>query len=125
LFSPVGGVTAAFAAAALMPSANDRSSAVRAFLETHVAPALAKLDQHPVEVQLEMLNCAQGAFVARAASLAKAQHRASLRAAREEDAGDTKTTGVVSTKEERFEEEARPPVADAVPRGKRGRGGKR
>lgn len=125
LFSPVGGVTAAFAAAALMPSANDRSSAVRAFLETHVAPALAKLDQHPVEVQLEMLNCAQGAFVARAASLAKAQHRASLRAAREENAGDTKTTGVVSTKEERFEEEARPPVADAVPRGKRGRGGKR
>jgi hypothetical protein len=122
LFSPVGGVTAAFAAAALMPSANDRSSAVRAFLETHVAPALARLDQHPVEVQLEMLNCAQGAFVARAASLAKAQHRASLRAAREENAGDTKTTGPVSTKEERFEEEARPPVADAVPRG---RGGKR
>jgi hypothetical protein len=125
LFSPVGGVTAAFAAAALMPSANDRSSAVRAFLETHVAPALARLDQHPVEVQLEMLNCAQGAFVARAASLAKAQHRASLRAAREENAGDTKTTGTVSTKEAFVEAEARPPVADAVPRGKRGRGGKR
>ena len=116
LFSPVGGVTAAFAAAALMPSAGDRSSAVRAFLETHVAPALAALDAHPVETQLEMLNCAQGAFVARAASLAKAQHRASLRAARE-DADENR--------EKDAEEEARPPPADAVPRGKRGRGGKR
>ena len=126
LFSPVGGVTAAFAAAALMPSAGDRSSAVRAFLETHVAPALARLDQHPVETQLEMLNCAQGAFVARAASLAKAQHRASLRAAREEDAGEKKTTvKPVSTKEAFVEAEARPLSADAVPRGKRGRGGKR
>ena len=125
LFSPVGGVTAAFAAAALMPSAGDRSSAVRAFLETHVAPALARLDQHPVETQLEMLNCAQGAFVARAASLAKAQHRASLRAAREEDAGEKKTTvKPVSTKEAFVEAEARPLSADAVPRGKRGRGGK-
>jgi hypothetical protein len=47
LFSPVGGVTAAFAAAALMPSANDRSSAVRAFLETHVAPALARTRPTP------------------------------------------------------------------------------
>lgn len=126
MFSPVGGVTAAFAAAALMPSAGDRSSAVRAFLETHVAPALARLDQHPVETQLEMLNCAQGAFVARAASLAKAQHRASLRAAREEDAGEKKTTvKPVSTKEAFVEAEARPLSADAVPRGKRGRGGKR
>jgi len=126
LFSPVGGVTAAFAAAALMPSAGDRSSAVRAFLETHVAPALARLDQHPVETQLEMLNCAQGAFVARAASLAKAQHRASLRAARNEDAGEKKTTvPPVSTKEAFVEAEARPLSADAVPRGKRGRGGKR
>ena len=77
LFSPVGGVTAAFAAAALMPSAGDRGAAVAAFLEKHVAPALDALDAHPVETQLEMLNCAQGAFVTRAASLAKAQHRAS------------------------------------------------
>ena len=58
LFSPVGGVTAAFAAAALMPSAGDRGAAVAAFLEKHVAPALDALDAHPVETQLEMLNCA-------------------------------------------------------------------
>ena len=76
LFSPVAGVTAAFAAAALMPSAGDRGAAVTAFLDAHVAPALAALDAHPVETQLEMLNCAQGALVKRAASLAKAQHRA-------------------------------------------------
>ena len=60
------------------------------------------------ETQLEMLNCAQGAFVTRAASLAKAQHRAS-RAADERE-------GLRG---------AGPPPADAVPRGKRGRGGKR
>jgi len=108
LFSPVGGVTAAFAAAALMPSAGDRGAEVAAFLAKHVAPALDALDAHPVETQLEMLNCAQGAFVTRAASLAKAQHRAS-RAADERE-------GLRG---------AGPPPADAVPRGKRGRGGKR
>ena len=95
LFSPVGGVTAAFAAAALMPSAGDRGAEVAAFLEKHVAPALDALDAHPVETQLEMLNCAQGAFVTRAAD-----EREGLRG-------------------------AGPPPADAVPRGKRGRGGKR
>jgi hypothetical protein len=105
LFSPLGGVTAAFAAAALMPSAGDRGAEVAAFLEKHVAPALDALDAHPVETQLEMLNCAQGAFVTRAASLAKAQHRAS-RAADERE-------GLRG---------AGPPPAEAVPRGKRGRG---
>ena len=49
-------MTAAFAAAALMPSAGDRGAAVAAFLEKHVAPALDALDAHPVETQLEMLN---------------------------------------------------------------------
>ena len=53
-----------------------------------------------------MLNCAQGAFVTRAASLAKAQHRAA-RAADERE-------GLRG---------AGPPPADAVPRGKRGKGG--
>jgi hypothetical protein len=101
----LGGVTAAFAAAALMPSAGDRGAEVAAFLEKHVAPALDALDAHPVETQLEMLNCAQGAFVTRAASLAKAQHRAS-RAADERE-------GLRG---------AGPPPAEAVPRGKRGRG---
>ena len=109
LFSPVGGVTAAFAAAALMPSAGDRGAEVAAFLAKHVAPALDALDAHPVETQLEMLNCAQGAFVTRAASLAKAQHRAS-RAADEREG---------------LRGAGPPPAEPTVPRGKRGRGGKR
>ena len=105
LFSPVGGVTAAFAAAALMPSAGHRGAAVSAFLDAHVAPALAALDAHPVETQLEMLNCAQGAFVKRAASLAKAQHRACRETDERADGGA----------------DALPSPADAhVPRGKRG-----
>ena len=53
LFSPLGGVTAAFAAAALMPQLADRCLAVKEFVETYIAPALAALHKLPAETQLE------------------------------------------------------------------------
>tara|TARA_B110000977_G_scaffold201781_1_gene298577 strand:- start:5006 stop:6787 length:1782 start_codon:yes stop_codon:yes gene_type:complete len=105
LFSPVGGVTAAFAAAALMPEHGDRSAVVADFVQKFIEPALHALDQYPAETQLEMLNCAQGAFVKRAAGLAKESHRAA--AADRELAGGTDD------------------VPAATGRGKRARGGKK
>lgn len=88
LFSPLGGVTAAFAAAALMPQLADRCLAVKEFVETYIAPALAALHKLPAETQLEALNCAQGEFVRRAASLAKESHRAAAADREHQGEGD-------------------------------------
>jgi hypothetical protein len=98
-------VTAAFAAAALMPEHGDRSAVVADFVQKFIEPALHALDQYPAETQLEMLNCAQGAFVKRAAGLAKESHRAA--AADRELARGTDD------------------VPAATGRGKRARGGKK
>ena len=79
LFSPVGGVTAAFAAAALMPAIGDRSAEVTAFVEGVVRPMLDGVAGHPTATQLEMLNCAQGEITRRATELAREQHEAARR----------------------------------------------
>jgi len=79
LFSPVGGVTAAFAAAALMPAIGDRSAEVTAFVEGVVRPMLDGVAGRPTATQLEMLNCAQGEITRRATELAREQHEAARR----------------------------------------------
>ena len=48
LFSPVGTVTAAFAAAALMPREHDRHAAVTAFVDDVIRPMLVEVASHPV-----------------------------------------------------------------------------
>ena len=78
VFSPIGNVTAAFAAAALMPQPEDRCAAVEWFVEDTIRPMLLEVASHPVEVQLEMLNCAQGEFTRFATLLARAQHTAAM-----------------------------------------------
>ena len=60
LFSPVGGVAVAFAAAALMPRVGDRSATVVDFVERRVRPMIEEVEATvSVETQLEMINCAR------------------------------------------------------------------
>jgi hypothetical protein len=47
MFSPIGTVTAAFAAAALMPQLQDRSATVAAFVEGAIRPMLREVACHP------------------------------------------------------------------------------
>jgi hypothetical protein len=91
LFSPVGGVAVAFAAAALMPRVGDRSAAVVDFVERRVRPMIEEVEATAsVETQLEMINCAQGELTRLAAALAREQHAAAAAAPGRTAGGDGK-----------------------------------
>ena len=91
LFSPVGGVAVAFAAAALMPRVGDRSATVVDFVERRVRPMIEEVEATvSVETQLEMINCAQGELTRLAAALAREQHAAAAAAPGRTTRGDGK-----------------------------------
>ena len=78
LFSPVGHVAAAFAAAALMPEPSDRSEAAREFTTSMVDPLIASVRaQADPATRMEMINCAQGELARLATEMAREQHEAS------------------------------------------------
>ena len=74
LFSPVGHVAAAFAAAALMPDHSDRSEAAKQFVSSMVDPLLKSVKAHAdPATRMEMINCAQGELARLAAAMAREQ----------------------------------------------------
>jgi len=78
LFSPVGHVAAAFAAAALMPEPLDRSEAAREFTRSMVDPLIASVRaQADPATRMEMINCAQGELARLATEMAREHHEAS------------------------------------------------
>jgi hypothetical protein len=78
LFSPVGHVAAAFAAAALMLEPSERSEAAREFTRSVVDPLIASVRaQADPATRMEMINCAQGELARLAAEMAREHHEAS------------------------------------------------
>ena len=76
LFSPVGHVAAAFAAAALMPEPSDRSEAAREFTRSMVDPLIASVRaQADPATRMEMINCAQGELARLATEMARGAPR--------------------------------------------------
>ena len=100
LFSPVGGVAVAFAAAALMPRVGDRSATVVDFVERRVRPMIEEVEATvSVETQLEMINCAQGELDLRGGAREGTARRRRRRAGSGDKGGWE--TEEVSEKEER------------------------